>query len=65
MCFQKNGKSFLANRVMEGTAICLFVEASKFLMEYTIPEMEAYGVGGLDMWDEWTFDPFEDMDVAD
>jgi len=34
------------------------------LMECMAPEMEACGISGLDMWDEWVFDLFEDMDVV-
>lgn len=60
----RHGKSFLANSVMEEMAIYLFVEESRFLMECMIPEMEDCGVSGLDMWDEWAFDLFEDMDVV-
>lgn len=55
---------FLAHNVMQEIAVYLFMEESKFLMECMIPEMEAYGVSGLDMWDEWAFDLFEDMDVV-
>lgn len=55
---------FLAHSVMQEMAVYLFTEESKFLMECMTPEMEACGVSGLDMWDEWAFDLFEDMDIV-
>ena len=58
------GNSFLAHSVMQEIAIYLFMEESKFLMECMLPEMVDYGIKGLDMWDEWAFDLFEDMDVV-
>lgn len=55
---------FLAHSVMQELAVYLFMEESKFLMECMNPEIEACGVSGLDMRDEWAFDLFEDMDVV-
>ena len=55
---------FLAHSVLQEMLIYLFVEESKFLMECMIPEMEAHRISGLDMWNEWAFDLFEDMDIV-
>lgn len=58
------GNQLLAHNVMQEIAIYLFVEESGFLMECMYPEMEASGVSGLDMWNEWAFDLFGDMDIV-
>lgn len=58
------GDCFLAHDVMQEIAIYLFMEESRFLMECMIPEMEADRVSGLDGWNAWAFDLFEDMDVV-
>lgn len=55
---------FLAHSVIQELLIYLFVEESKFLMECMTPEMEAHGISGLDMRDDWAFNLFEDMDVV-
>lgn len=55
---------FSARSVMEELAIYLCVEESKFLMECMMPDMEACGVDGLDTWDDWAFDLFDDMDIV-
>ena len=55
---------FQAHNVMQEMAIYLFVEESKFLMECMAPEMEDCGISGMELWDEWAFDLFEDMDVV-
>ena len=60
----KYGGHFLAHNVMQELAIYLFIEESKFLMECMTPEMQDYGVSGMDIWDEWGFDLFEDMDIV-
>lgn len=60
----RHNEHFLAHSVIQEMLIYLFVEESKFLMECMAPEMEACGISGLDMWDEWAFDLFEDMDVV-
>lgn len=60
----RHSNYFQAHSVMQELAIYLFVEESKFLMECMIPEMEDLGVSGMDMWDEWVFDLFEDMDIV-
>lgn len=60
----RHNKHFFAHSVIQEMLIYLFVEESGFLMECMAPEMEACGISGLDMWDEWAFDLFEDMDVV-
>ncbi len=55
---------FLAHSVMQEMLIYLFMEESQFLMECMTPEMEAQGISGLDMWDEWAFELFDDMDIV-
>lgn len=55
---------FWAHSVIEEMLIYLFVEESQFLMECMTPEMKAFGISGLDMWNEWVFDLFEDMDIV-
>lgn len=60
----RHSNDFLAHSVMQELAIYLFVEESKFLMECMTPEMEDCGVSGMNMWDEWVFDLFEDMDIV-
>lgn len=55
---------FWAHSVMEMLAIYLFVEESEFLMNCMMPEMEECKVDGLDMWRDWIFDLFDDMDIV-
>lgn len=55
---------FLAHSVIQEMLLYLFVEESRFLMESMQQEMEAAKVSGLDAWDEWIFDLFDDMDVV-
>lgn len=55
---------FLAHSVLQKLAVYLFVEESEFLMECMNSEMKACGVSGLDMWNEWLYDLFEDMDIV-
>lgn len=57
------GFSIVAHSVMEELVLYLFVEESKFLMECMVPDMKAYGIEGLETWQEWIFDLFEDMDI--
>lgn len=54
----------VAHSVMEELALYLFVEESKFLMECLAPDMKAYGIEGLETWQKWIFDLFEDMDIV-
>ena len=56
--------SFMAHSVIQEIAIYLFIEESKFLMECMFPEMIDCGIKGLNNWDEWAFDLFEDMDIV-
>lgn len=55
---------FCAHSVLEELLIYLFVEESEFLMESMQQEMEDAGVTGLEIWDDWVFDLFEDMDIV-
>ena len=57
-------KHFLAHSVMEELAIYLFSKTAEFLMECMAPEMESCGITGLDTWEHWMFDLFDDMDVV-
>lgn len=59
-----NSRHFLAHSVMQELAIYLFSEEAEFLMDCMSPEMEACGIEGLDMWKEWAFDLFDDMDIV-
>ncbi len=56
--------AFLAHTVMQEMLLYLIVEESRFLMESMQQEMEEHEVSGLDVWDEWAFDLFDDMDVV-
>lgn len=55
---------FLAHSVLQEIALYLIVEEAEFLMESLLPEMSACGIDGLDNWDEWVFEMFDDMDVV-
>lgn len=59
-----HGAPLVAHSVMQELAIYLFVEEAGFLMECMSQDMEAYGIKGLDAWQEWIYDLFEDMDIV-
>lgn len=42
----------------------LFVEASNSLMKCMVLDMKAYGIEGLETWQKWFFDLFDDMDIV-
>jgi len=58
-----NNVNFVAHSVMEELAMYLIVESAEFLMEAISAEMEAYGIEDVDMWKDWIFDLFGDMDI--
>ena len=55
---------FLAHSVMEELALFLIREEAAFLMECMQEEMESCGVSGIDIWQDWVFDLFDDMDIV-
>lgn len=57
-------KRFLANSVLQELAVYLFAEEAEFLMECMSEDMETCGVENLDIWREWVFDLFGDMDIV-
>ncbi len=58
-----SGNRIVANSVLEELSIYLFMEESTFLMDCMYNEMEAAGVDGLDMRNEWAFEMFSDSDI--
>ena len=57
-------EDFLAHSVMEELALYLFTEEAEFLMESMQEDMEDCGVSGIDTWQDWIFDLFDDMDIV-
>lgn len=58
-----NNVRFVAHSVMEELAMYLIVESAEFLMEVMSAEMEACGIDDVDMWKDWIYDLFDDMDI--
>ena len=58
-----NNVRLVAHSVMEELAMYLIVESAEFLMEVMSAEMEACGMDDVDMWKDWIFDLFDDMDI--
>lgn len=56
--------TLVTHSVMQELALYLIVEAAEFLMETMSVEMEAYGIEDVDMWKDWIFDLFGDMDIV-
>lgn len=59
----QNGVAIVAHSVLEELLLYLIVEEAEILMDSMMPEMEASEINNLDMWAEWIFDLFDDMDV--
>lgn len=59
----KNNVPIVAHSVLEELMMYLIIQEAEMLMESMQSEMEAYGIEDLDMWDEWIFDLFDDMDI--
>ena len=59
----RNGMPFAANSVMQELALFLMMEEAEFLMDTMSLDMEAAGIENLDIWKEWIFDFFGDMDI--
>lgn len=59
-----NNVTMVAHTVMEELAIYLIVEEAEFLMETLSGEMKEYGIEDVDMWKDWIFDLFGDMDIV-
>lgn len=55
---------FCAHSVMEELALYIFMTESEFLMDCMMPEMKKCKVTGLDLWNEWAFDLFDDADIV-
>lgn len=58
-----NGTSLVAHRVIDELVLYLVVEEARFLMEGLQDKLEACGIEDADMWEEWVYDIFGDMDV--
>lgn len=58
-----NNVNFVAHSVMEELAMYLIMESAEFLMEVMSAEMEACGIEDVDMWKDWIYDLFGDMDI--
>lgn len=54
----------VAHSVIQELALYLIVEEATFLMESMAMDMEKCGIDDLDMWQEWIFDIFDDMDIV-
>ena len=56
--------SIMAHSVIQELVLYLVVGEAEFLMESMSEEMERCGVEGVDDWNEWIFDLFDDMDIV-
>lgn len=56
--------TLVAHSVMQELALYLIVDASEFLMETTLDEMEEEEISGTDYWKDWIYDVFDDMDIV-
>ena len=59
-----NNVEIIAHSVLQELAMYLIVEEAEFLMDTMESEMEECGIENLDMWKEWIFDVFDDMDIV-
>ena len=57
------GKQFSAHSVMEELALYLCTEEADFSMDILRPQLESAGIDGLDDWQEWIYDLFDDDDI--
>lgn len=57
-------EDFAAHSVLQELVIYLFMEEAEFLMECMEEDMEKCGVSDLDIWKDWAFDLFDDMDIV-
>ena len=53
-----------AHSVIQELALYLIVEEAEFLMETMYMDMVADGIENLDIWQEWIFELFADMDIV-
>ena len=59
-----SGESFFAHSVLEELAIYLFMQASTFLMECMLSDMDSSREDETNRLEEWAFDLFDDMDIV-
>ena len=60
----KENVPIVAHSVLEQLLLYLIVEEAEILMESMMNEMEESGIEDLDVWAEWIFDLFGDMDIV-
>lgn len=60
----RHNVQFVAQSVIQELAIYLMRESAEFLMETMSYEMLSYGIEDVDIWEEWIFDLFGDMDIV-
>lgn len=59
-----NGTSLVAHRVIDELVLYLVVDEAGFMMKYLEDKLMKCGIEDVDMWDEWIYDIFGDMDVV-
>lgn len=58
-----NGTSLVAHRVIDELVLYLVIDEARFMMEVYEDKFKRCGIEDVDMWDEWIYDIFGDMDV--
>ena len=54
----------IAHSVLQELTLYLIIEKAEFLMECMSQDMEECGIEGVDIWKDWIFDLFDDMDIV-
>lgn len=58
-----NGTPLVAHRVIDELVLYLVIDEARVMMEVYEDKLERCGIEDVDMWDEWIYDMFGDMDV--